>query len=245
MRQLTFTLLCLIAIASALFAAGPRQAYACFCAGILPTKEFAKQVAESSDLLVVGEVLSHGFVAGAVPTPFGATPASGEPQPDRDVLRYGNIRATVAVERAYGRYVPYLVEIITDDGGGGCGYGASLQQGGRHFMALRSNGGSNTYNASYCSSFSMAGVDAPGAQQTSDYSAFLDELAKIAPPTHRNPPFTNNEGFEEYARYLLTIQNREEDQAGPSPWIIVAYATASVGVLAALTGARSRLRRQT
>jgi hypothetical protein len=213
MRQLTLTLLSLIALMATLFAAGPRQALACSCAGIQPTEQFAQQVVQYSDLLVVGEVVSDGIVTGGVPTPLGATAVPGAPAPEAGALRYGTIRATIAVEQSYGSLAPRELEIITDDGGGGCGYGATLRQGGRHFLALRENEGSGTYNASYCTSFPFRLVEGPGAEKQSQ--EFMEILSEIAPPV-------------------------DVERGGAPWWLIAAYAAGSLALLASVAVLKRR-----
>jgi hypothetical protein len=179
-RQLTLTLLSLIALAAMLFVPSARQAAACSCAGTQPTREFAEYVARH-DLIVIGEVVSQGRVVGAFPTPLGATPDPAAPPPDTEALRHGTYRAIVNVERAYGRRAPREIEILTVDSGG-CGYSEGLQESGRHFLALRENEDSGTYDASYCTSFRMFDTEAPGSDRQRDLAAFLELLAQTAPP---------------------------------------------------------------
>ena len=213
MRQTLFSSFALVAVFAALFGAGPGRVMACSCAGIQPTEQFARDMVEYSDFLVVGEVVAHRAVN----------------------ERYGTTSATISIERSYGGIAPSAVEIITDDGGGGCGYGASLQQGGRHFMSLRENEDSGTYNASYCSSFSMAQADAPRDDYERGYAAFLETLTGLAPPV----VLPDVDGT--MLAYLEIIE--PDDNHAPAA-LIVAYVAGSLVALGALMFVGSRVNRE-
>jgi hypothetical protein len=154
MRQLTLTLLSLIAIASALFAAGPRQAHACFCAGIQPTEQFARQFYHQHDLVIVGRVESFND------------------------LDDGRVRATIDVDTTFGFAGPKEVTVVADRGGG-CGYGESLREDeSEHFMALTRRD-DETYYASVCGSFPARAYPL-GEDTTEEQARFLFVLNGVA-----------------------------------------------------------------
>jgi hypothetical protein len=201
MRQLTLTLLSLIAVAATLFAAGPSRALACSCAGIQPTEQFAREMLAYHDLAVIGEVTSF------------------------EQIGQDRYRAEIAVELSYGTIGPRAVTIVTDGGGVGCGYGASLRERGRHFMMLTTDD-DGTYSATFCSSFPMTSADAPASEYERGYGQFIEILAGIVP------------------RYQPTAVASTLHDGNASPWLVIAYAGGSIGVLAALSGLRQWIRRR-
>jgi hypothetical protein len=174
MRQLTLTLLSLIALMATLFAAGPRQALACSCASIQPTEQFARETLDQHELVIVGRVNSF------------------------DDLNDGRVRAKIAVDLTYGFAGPKEITVVADRGGGGCGYGESLREdGSAHFMSLTRRD-DKTYYASYCTSFA-AGAYPLGEGTTEEQAAFLGELSGIAPPVRIVEP-QEPLSFDRYGR---------------------------------------------
>jgi hypothetical protein len=213
MRRLT-SAATILAIFGALFGAGPRQALACSCAAIQPDEAFVRQLLDYADLAVIGNFVAVGDDAQNPP---------------------GLTRADVLVERSYGEKAPGEVMIVADDGGGGCGYGASLRQGGRHFMMLTEREERpDTYYASYCSSFPMAQADAPRDDYEEGFAPFLETLARIAPPIE-----VDFQPGDPTVLLTTTTTAPADVRGGESIAVIAAYVVGSLIALGALVTAAS------
>ena len=165
--RVTSGALAVLLIAVLVLRASPERASACSCMGLAGDPTFVQQLFDSSDAVIIGEVL----------------------RVDREVLpgddldaatkdRRGRISASIRVEQQFkGPGLPQL-EVRTAGNGAACGY-EGFWAGGWHLMLLNELDGE--YNANYCAAFDMAYIDRPEEYERG-VRAFIAELERIAPP---------------------------------------------------------------
>jgi hypothetical protein len=162
MRQLSFSLLSLIAVAATLFAAGPRQALACTCASPPATDAAARDFVASHELVVAGTVSSVAEIDGG-----------------------GRLRAKIDVTSWYGETGSRKVTVHTYVDPGACGYADSLRNKRSHFLML-SRTENGEYRADSCTSFPFDRLYLEGDDAAS--IEFERQVAKVAVPIRVPPP---------------------------------------------------------
>lgn len=169
MRQLTLTLLSLVAVAGMLFV-GPRQVFACSCRPPPANEAAARDLVASQELVIAGTVSSVEEIDGGV-----------------------RARAKIDVTSWYGGTGPREITVYTFVEPGACGYADSRRNKPSHFLMLtRTDEGE--YRASSCTSFPFDRLYLEDDDAAS--IEFERQVAKVAVPIRVPPPGPPEPRFE-------------------------------------------------